>query len=189
MSPLGYARATVTASTSAVTAGEGCIGGTFDQSSSDDHAGEAGLLASDRQTYPVSHLGVNSVIGALLCMCHPHQSELAPLYGRRVCCLDRQHHLGSCSPPVGSNVVTDKWILKHKFYSDGSLERYKAHCVLRCFTQRPGINYYETFSPVVKPVMVCTMLSLVVYHSWPVHYLDVKNVFMYGTLSETVYYS
>jgi hypothetical protein len=37
--------------------------------------------------------------------------------------------------PVGSNVVTDKWIFKYKFNSDGSLERYKARCVLRGFTQ------------------------------------------------------
>jgi hypothetical protein len=37
--------------------------------------------------------------------------------------------------PVGSNVITDKWIFKHKFNSDGSLERYKAHWVLRGFTQ------------------------------------------------------
>jgi hypothetical protein len=37
--------------------------------------------------------------------------------------------------PVGSNVVTGKWIFKHKFNSDGSLERYKARWVLRGFTQ------------------------------------------------------
>jgi hypothetical protein len=37
--------------------------------------------------------------------------------------------------PVGSNVVTSKWIFKHKFNSDGSLKRYKARWVLRGFTQ------------------------------------------------------
>jgi hypothetical protein len=37
--------------------------------------------------------------------------------------------------PVGSNVITDKWIFKHKFNSDGSLDRFKARCVLRGFTQ------------------------------------------------------
>jgi hypothetical protein len=34
--------------------------------------------------------------------------------------------------------------------------------------------------------MVCTMLSLTISHSWPVHQLDVKNAFMHGTLLETI---
>ena len=91
--------------------------------------------------------------------------------------------------PVGSNVVTGKWIFKHKFNSDGSLEWYKARWVLRGFTQRPDVDYDETFSPVVKPATVRTVLSLAVSRSWPVHQLDVKNAFLHGTLSETVYCS
>jgi hypothetical protein len=91
--------------------------------------------------------------------------------------------------PVGSNVVTSKWIFKHKFNSDGTLEWYKARWVLRGFTQRPGIDYDETFSPMVKPATVRTVLSLAVSRSWPIHQLDVKNVFLHGTLSETVYCS
>jgi hypothetical protein len=70
-----------------------------------------------------------------------------------------------------------------------SLERYKARWVLRGFTQRPDVDYDEIFSPVVKPVTVCTVLSLAVSRSWPVHQLDVKNVFLHGTLLETVYCS
>jgi hypothetical protein len=91
--------------------------------------------------------------------------------------------------PVGSNVITDKWISKQKFNSDDSLERYKAHGVLRGLTQWPGVDYDETFSLVVKPAMVRTMLSLAVSRSWPVHQLDVKNVFLHGTLLETIYCS
>jgi hypothetical protein len=67
--------------------------------------------------------------------------------------------------PIGYNVVTGKWIFKHKFNFDGSLERYKAPWVIRGFTQRSGIDYYETFSPMVKPAMVCTVLSLIVSYS------------------------
>jgi hypothetical protein len=84
--------------------------------------------------------------------------------------------------PVGSNVVTGKWIFKHKLNSDGSLERYKARWVLRGFTQRLDIDYDETFSLVVKPATVCTMLSLAVSCSWPVHQLDAKNAFLHDTL-------
>jgi hypothetical protein len=91
--------------------------------------------------------------------------------------------------PVGSNVITNKWIFKLKFNSDSTLEWYKAHWVLRGFTQRPDIDYDETFSLVVKPTTICMVLLLVVSRSWPVHELDMKNTFLDGTLLETVYCS
>jgi len=89
--------------------------------------------------------------------------------------------------PSGANVVTGKWIFRQKFNADGSFDRYKARWVLRGFTQRPGVDYDETFSPVVKPATVRTVLSLALSQQWPIHQLDVKNAFLHGTLSETVY--
>ncbi|WVZ65389.1 hypothetical protein U9M48_014763 [Paspalum notatum var. saurae] len=91
--------------------------------------------------------------------------------------------------PSGCNVVTGKWIWTHKRRADGTLDRYKARWVLRGFAQRPGVDYDETFSPVVKPATVRTVLSLALSRSWPVHQLDVKNAFLHGTLTETVYCS
>jgi len=91
--------------------------------------------------------------------------------------------------PSSCNVVTGKWICTHKRRADGTLDRYKARWVLRGFTQWPGVDYDETISPVVKPATVRTVLSLALSRSWPVHQLDVKNAFLHGTLSETVYCS
>ena len=91
--------------------------------------------------------------------------------------------------PAGTNLVIGKWIYRHKFHAYGSLDRYKARWVLRGFTQCPGIDYDETFSPVVKPTTVRTVLSLALSQDWPIHQLDVKNAFLHGTLSEIVYCS
>jgi len=71
--------------------------------------------------------------------------------------------------PWRANVVTGKWIFKHKLQADGSLERYKARWVLRGFTQRPGVDFDETFSPVVKPATVRTVLSLALSRRCPIH--------------------
>jgi hypothetical protein len=60
----------------------------------------------------------------------------------------------------GDNVVISRWIFKHKFKVDRSLERYKAHWVIHGFTQCPDVNYDVTFSPVAKPTIVHTVLFL-----------------------------
>ena len=67
--------------------------------------------------------------------------------------------------PSSCNVVTGKWIWTHKRWADGTLDRYKARWVLRGFTQRPDVDYDETFSPVVKPATVRTVLSLAISRS------------------------
>jgi hypothetical protein len=56
--------------------------------------------------------------------------------------------------PPRANVVTDKWIFKHKLKVDSSLDRYKARWVLWGLTQHPEVDYDETFRPVVKPTTV-----------------------------------
>jgi hypothetical protein len=89
--------------------------------------------------------------------------------------------------PVGVNIVTGKWVYRHKLLPDGSLDRYKARWVLRGFTQRLSIDFEETFSPMVKPATVCVVLTLALSRGWPIHQLDVKNTFLHGTLTETVY--
>jgi hypothetical protein len=67
--------------------------------------------------------------------------------------------------PQGSNVVTGKWVFTHKFRADGTFDRYKARWALRIFTQRPGVDYDETFNPFVKPATVCTVLATAVSHN------------------------
>jgi hypothetical protein len=91
------------------------------------------------------------------------------------------------SKPPGVNVVSGKWVFRHKFHADGTLARYKARWVCRGFSQQQGVDFEETFSPVCKPSTIRVVLSLVVSSAWPIHQLYVKNAFLHGTLNETVY--
>jgi hypothetical protein len=88
--------------------------------------------------------------------------------------------------PQDSNIVTGKWVFTHKLRANGTLDRYKARWVLQCFTQRPGVDYDETFSPVVKPATIHTVLATAVSRDWPIQQLDVKNAFLHGTLRDSL---
>ncbi|KAJ9535464.1 hypothetical protein OSB04_un001410 [Centaurea solstitialis] len=85
------------------------------------------------------------------------------------------------------NIVRSMWNFRHKTNSDGSLERYKARLVCDGRSQKEDIDCGDTFSPVVKPATIRTVLSIALSNAWEVHQLDVKNAFLHGHLHETVY--
>ncbi|MFS8002612.1 putative RNA-directed DNA polymerase [Helianthus anomalus] len=91
-------------------------------------------------------------------------------------------------PPVpNANVVDCKWVYRLKRDEKGNIKRYKARLVAKGFSQQPGIDYHETFSPVVKSTTVRVVLSLAVTRQWPLRQLDVQNAYLHGDLKETVY--
>ncbi|GKE07111.1 ribonuclease H-like domain-containing protein, partial [Tanacetum coccineum] len=96
--------------------------------------------------------------------------------------------VGSNRPPARLTLhVSSISLFRHKYLADGTLSRYKAHLVANGSTQMEGVDVDETFSLVVKLGTIRTVLSLATSRHWPVHQLDVKNAFLHGDLSETVY--
>jgi hypothetical protein len=87
----------------------------------------------------------------------------------------------------GQNVIDCKWVFKIKYKVDGTMDHHKARLVAKGFKQCLGIDYDDTFSPMVKPTMILLVLSLAVSHGWVLCQLDVKNVFLHGILEEEVY--
>jgi hypothetical protein len=88
------------------------------------------------------------------------------------------------SPSPAMNVVGCKWVFWIKRKANGQIERYKAWLVAKGFHKQPGIDFSETYSPVVKPTTIRTVLSIAVTASWAIH---VSNAFLHGNLQEIVY--
>lgn len=85
------------------------------------------------------------------------------------------------------NIIGCKWVYRIKRKADGTIERYKAPLVAKGFHQQPGLDYNETFNPVVKPTTIRTVLTIAVSRGWSMRQLDVYNAFLHGVLNETVY--
>lgn len=76
-------------------------------------------------------------------------------------------------------------IAKHNL--DGSLAKYKARLVAKGFQQIAGVNYFETFSPVVKSATVRVVISLAVMNQWQIRQIDVNNAFFNEELTKEVF--
>ena len=85
------------------------------------------------------------------------------------------------------NIIGCKWVFRIKRNPDGSVARYKARLVAKGFHQRPGVDFTETFSPVVKPTIIRLILSLATTKGWQLRQLDVNNAFLQGTLTEDIF--
>ena len=89
--------------------------------------------------------------------------------------------------PEDQKPIMNKWVFVRKYNKDGILQKYKAHLVARGFSQISGMDYNETFSPVVCLETICAILALAVVKDWEIQQMDVKGAYLNGTLKEDIY--
>src|SRR3954454_17287080 len=87
----------------------------------------------------------------------------------------------------GRKAIENKWIFKKKTNADGNVTVYKARLFAKGFRQIQGVDYDETFSPVVMLKSVRIMLAIAAYYDYEIWQMDVKTAFLNGNIEEELY--
>lgn len=85
------------------------------------------------------------------------------------------------------NVVGCRWVFTIKYNPDGSISKYKARIVAKGYHQQQGVDYTDTFSPVIKSTTIQIVLGIAVNRDWPIRQIDVNTAFLQGHLNEEVF--
>lgn len=85
------------------------------------------------------------------------------------------------------NVLSSKWVYKHKMNNEGRIIWHKARLVAVGSNQQKGVDFTEAFAPVVKLATIRLILSMVVTNNWKLRQLDISNAFLHDILEENVY--
>lgn len=89
--------------------------------------------------------------------------------------------------PENHKAVSSKIVFKKKLDSQGRVEKCKARLSARRYTQRPGIDYKETFAPLIKFESIRILLALAAKEDWEIAQFDIKTAFLNGNLDEEIY--
>jgi hypothetical protein len=94
---------------------------------------------------------------------------------------------GRLCPGQRKSMIGSKWIYKIKHVAYGSVEKFKAWFVAKGFSQKEGVDYNETFSPVARYTSIGVVISIAAKMGWKIHQMDVKTTFLNGIIEEEVY--
>lgn len=88
---------------------------------------------------------------------------------------------------TGKTLVANKWVFTVKRRADGSIERYKGRLVAKGFSQRPGLDYVDTYAPVTTLKTVRCVVAVAAHRGYGMHHVDIKNAYLHADLEEEVF--
>jgi len=89
--------------------------------------------------------------------------------------------------PPGRTVIRCKWVFREKKGAEGETIRYKARLVAKGFTQKYGVDYLETYAPVVKLGSLRILLAIAACYNYEIYQGDIKTAYLLGRLEEEIY--
>jgi hypothetical protein len=132
--------------------------------------GRAGISKSKHYNY-VCLIPASPLLSSLLAMKEPKgfksaakSPEWLAAMDDEICALTHNQTWELVPRPPTTNVVGSKWIFRIKYHYDGSIDRFKAHLVAQGYTQLYGLDFHDTFSPIVRASTVRIVLSIAVTH-------------------------
>ena len=92
-------------------------------------------------------------------------------------------------PPAGANIVGSKWVFQAKKDADGNVIRKKAHLIAQGFSQVPGVDYFDTFTPVARLASIHTIMALAARDDMEMDQINIKGTYLNGELTpdEVIY--
>jgi hypothetical protein len=90
--------------------------------------------------------------------------------------------------PAGRKAIGSKWVFKIKRNADGSVDRYKARLVAQGFSQRPGVDFTETFAPTTKWAALRAVFALAAIEDMEMESIDISNAYLNGKLKDIKVY-
>lgn len=89
--------------------------------------------------------------------------------------------------PENKKSIGCKWVYKAKQNEKGEIITYKARLVAKGYTQKEGIDFNETFAPVIKFTTIRTMLAVTTLKNYKVHQMDISNAYLHVKVEEELY--
>jgi hypothetical protein len=90
-------------------------------------------------------------------------------------------------PPQNCNIVGSKRVLINKRNARGEIERRKSRLVAQGFSQKPGVDFHDLYSPTGHQATFRMLMLYAAKYDLEIRHVDIKCAFLQGDLHETIY--